>query len=125
MTQAPFRERLAEAVAINGAALCVGLDPDPATIPAHLGQGIAAVRQHTLAVVEATAPYAAAFKPNLAFFERLGPAGWELLIEVVRTASHHALVIADAKRGDIGSTAAAYAEALFDLVGADACTVHG
>lgn len=125
MTLAPFRERLAEVVAVKGAPLCVGLDPDPAAIPAHLGQGIAAVRQHTLALVEATAPYAAAYKPNLAFFERLGPAGWELLIEVVRTASRHALVIADAKRGDIGNTAAAYAEALFDLVGADACTVHG
>ncbi|MGA7086736.1 MAG: orotidine-5'-phosphate decarboxylase [Candidatus Dormiibacterota bacterium] len=125
MTQAPFRERLAGAVARNAAPLCVGLDPDPAAIPASLGEGILAIRRHTLALVEATAPYAAAYKPNLAFFERLGPPGWELLIEVVRSASRHALVIADAKRGDIDNTAAAYAEALYDQVGADACTVHG
>jgi len=125
VTRAPFRERLEGVVASKGAPLCVGLDPDPSQIPASLGEGISAVRRHTLALVEATAPYAAAYKPNLAFFERLGPAGWELLIEVVETASRQALVIADAKRGDIGNTAAAYAEALYDRVGADACTVHG
>lgn len=125
MTRAPFRERLEGVIARKGAPLCVGLDPDPAVIPASLGEGVSAVRRHTLALVEATAPYAAAYKPNLAFFERLGPAGWELLIEVVKAASRHALVIADAKRGDIGNTAAAYAEALYDRVGADACTVHG
>ena len=116
---------MAAAVARNGAPLCVGLDPDPIAIPAGLGEGIVAVRRHTLALVEATAPYAAAYKPNLAFFERLGPPGWELLIEVVRTASRHALVIADAKRGDIGNTAAAYAEALYDQVGADESTRQG
>ncbi|HUY56585.1 MAG TPA: orotidine-5'-phosphate decarboxylase [Candidatus Micrarchaeaceae archaeon] len=125
MTRAPFRERLEAAVATNGAALCIGIDPDATKIPAELGQGIAAVRQHTLAILEATAPYAAAFKPNFAFFERLGAAGFELLIEVVREARRHALVIADAKRGDIGSTAAAYAEAIFEVIGADACTVNG
>jgi orotidine-5'-phosphate decarboxylase len=125
VTRAPFRERLEGVIARKGAPLCVGLDPDPAVIPASLGEGVSAVRRHTLALVEATAPYAAAYKPNLAFFERLGPAGWELLIEVVKAASRHALVIADAKRGDIGNTAAAYAEALYDRVGADACTVHG
>ncbi|MGH7643428.1 MAG: orotidine-5'-phosphate decarboxylase [Candidatus Dormibacteria bacterium] len=125
MSQAPFRERLEGAVASKGAALCVGLDPDPERLPRSLGTGIAAVRRHTLCVVEATAPYAAAFKPNLAFFERLGPAGFELLIEVVRAAGRHGLVIADGKRGDIGSTAAAYADAVFDVIGADACTVNG
>ena len=57
----------------------MGLDPDPAAIPASLGEGIGAIRRHTLALVEATAPYAAAYKPNLAFFERLGSPGWELL----------------------------------------------
>jgi orotidine-5'-phosphate decarboxylase len=103
----------------------VGLDPDPSLLPAELGQGIEAVRRHTLSLVEATAPYAAAFKPNLAFFERMGPEGIELLVEVVRFARQHALVIADAKRGDIGNTSAAYAEALYDVIGADACTVNG
>lgn len=125
MIQAPFRERMQEAVASKGAALCVGLDPDPTKIPSRLGQGIEAVRRHTLAIIEATAPYAAAYKPNLAFFERLGGPGFALVIEVVRAARRHALVIADAKRGDIGSTATAYAQAIFDVIGADACTVNG
>jgi orotidine-5'-phosphate decarboxylase len=125
VTKAPFRERLEGVIARKGSPLCVGLDPDPTMIPTSLGPDISGVRRHTLELVEATAPYAAAYKPNLAFFERLGVAGWELLIEVVEAASHHALVIADAKRGDIGNTAAAYAEALYDRVGADACTVHG
>ncbi|HVC40203.1 MAG TPA: orotidine-5'-phosphate decarboxylase [Candidatus Dormibacteraeota bacterium] len=125
MKAAPFRERLEESIEATGAALCVGIDPDPSRIPAGLGEGIEGVRRHTLAVIEATAPYAAAFKPNLAFFERLGPEGFQLLIEVVRSAGRHALVIADAKRGDIGNTAKAYAAAIYDVIGADGCTVNG
>jgi orotidine-5'-phosphate decarboxylase len=125
VTRGHFRETLEAAVRDVGAPLCVGLDPDPSLLPAELGQGIEAVRRHTLSLVEATAPYAAAFKPNLAFFERMGPEGIELLVEVVRFARQHALVIADAKRGDIGNTSAAYAEALYDVIGADACTVNG
>ncbi|MGC2192497.1 MAG: orotidine-5'-phosphate decarboxylase [Candidatus Dormiibacterota bacterium] len=125
MSRPPFRERLEGAVVSKGAALCVGLDPDPMKIPTSLGPGIEGVRRHTMAIVEATAPFAAAFKPNLAFYERLGPPGFELLVEVVKVAGRHALVIADAKRGDIGSTAEAYAEAIFDVIGADACTVNG
>ncbi|MGA7172179.1 MAG: orotidine-5'-phosphate decarboxylase [Candidatus Dormiibacterota bacterium] len=125
MTRAPFRERLEGEVLAKGAALCVGLDPDPEKIPSGLGQGIEAIRRHTLAIIDATAPYAVAFKPNLAFFERLGAPGFELLIEVVKVAGSHALVIADGKRGDIGSTSVAYAEAIFDVIGADACTVSG
>ncbi|MGA2872157.1 MAG: orotidine-5'-phosphate decarboxylase [Candidatus Dormibacteria bacterium] len=125
MTRAPFQARLEAALRDGRAPLCVGLDPDPSRLPAELGQGIAAVRRHTLGLVEATAPYAAAFKPNLAFFERMGPEGVALLVEVVRVARHHALVIADAKRGDIGNTAVAYAEAIYDVIGADACTVNG
>lgn len=125
MIRAPFRERLEGVVASKGAALCIGLDPDPGKLPRGVGRGLEGIRRHTLAIVEATAPYAAAYKPNLAFFERLGPAGYELLIEVAQEASRHGLVIADGKRGDIGNTAAAYADALYDVIGADACTVNG
>jgi orotidine-5'-phosphate decarboxylase len=124
VSRSPFRERLEGAVESKGAPLCIGLDPDPTAIPLSLGRGIEAIRRHTLTIVEATAPYAVAYKPNLAFFERLGPEGLELLIELVRVAGQHCLVIADAKRGDIGSTAAAYAEAIYDRIGADACTVN-
>ncbi|MGC1184738.1 MAG: orotidine-5'-phosphate decarboxylase [Candidatus Dormiibacterota bacterium] len=123
MSRGPFRERLAESIADRGAALCVGLDPDPDQIPKSLGEGIEAVRLHSLAVVEATSPFAAAYKPNLAFYERFGGRGFEVLAEVVEAAGRHAPVIADAKRGDIGSTAVAYSEAIYNYLGADACTV--
>lgn len=125
MIRAPFRERLEGAVVSKGAALCIGLDPDLGTIPSRWGEGLDAVREHTLTIIEATAPYAAAYKPNLAFFERLGPPGYELLIEVAKEARRHGLVIADGKRGDIANTAAAYADAAYDVIGADACTVNG
>jgi orotidine-5'-phosphate decarboxylase len=123
--RAPFRERLAESIAVRGAPLCVGLDPDPEQIPRSLGEGADALRRHTLAVVEATSSFAAAYKPNLAFFERFGASGFAVLEEVIQAASRHAPVIADAKLGDIGSTALAYAEAIYDVLGADACTVNG
>jgi len=124
VSRAPFRERLADSIAFRGAALCVGLDPDPAQIPRSLGEGVEAVRRHTLAVIEATSAFAAAYKPNLAFYERFGGRGFEVLAEVVQAAGRHAPVIADAKRADIGSTAVAYSEAIYDYLGADACTVN-
>jgi len=86
VSRAPFRERLADSIAFRGAALCVGLDPDPAQIPRSLGEGVEAVRRHTLAVIEATSAFAAAYKPNLAFYERFGGRGFEVLAEVVQAA---------------------------------------
>ncbi len=94
-------------------------------LPESLSRDAEGVRSYCLELIEATAPYAAAFKPNSAFFEALGAPGWELLAEVVGEAGRHGLVIVDAKRGDIGHTAAAYASAIFDVLGADACTVNG
>lgn len=121
----PFLARLAEAVGRRGGALCVGLDPVLAELPNSLTRDWQGVRAYCLQLIEATAPYAVAFKPNAAFFETLGGQGWSLLAEVVAEAARHALVVVDAKRGDIGHTAAAYASALFDFLGADACTVNG
>ncbi|MHB8555316.1 MAG: orotidine-5'-phosphate decarboxylase [Candidatus Dormibacteria bacterium] len=121
----PFRARLEEAVSRKAGALCVGLDPVVGELPESLSRDTAGVRSYCLQLIEATAPYAAAFKPNTAFFEALGGPGWELLAEVVGEASRHGLVIVDAKRGDVGHTAAAYASAIFDVLGADACTVNG
>jgi orotidine-5'-phosphate decarboxylase len=111
-----FRDRLAAAVADAGSPLCVGLDPYPVAD--------ADLLSFCLAITEATAPYAAAFKPNLAFFEVHGAAGWTALAGVcaaVRATGR--ILVLDAKRGDIGSTADRYAEALFDDLGADAVTV--
>ncbi len=114
----------ARAESLRGS-LCVGLDPAPEALPHHLGSGSEAVRRYCLELIDATADYACAFKPNAAFFEAMGSSGWEVLTEVIAAASRHALVVLDAKRGDIGHSAEAYATAVFEGLGADACTVNG
>jgi uridine monophosphate synthetase len=98
--------------------LCVGLDPS-------LDIPTADVLPRMKAVIDATAPYACAYKPNSAFFEARGLEGWSALSQLIGHA-HAAgrLVILDAKRGDISSTADAYAKACFDVMGADAVTVN-
>jgi orotidine-5'-phosphate decarboxylase len=83
------------------------------------------VRRYCLDLIDATSAYTVAYKPNAAFFEALGSFGWELLAEVVQEASRRCLVLVDAKRGDVGHTSSAYATAIFDVLGADACTVNG
>ncbi|HNB53057.1 MAG TPA: orotidine-5'-phosphate decarboxylase, partial [Anaerolineales bacterium] len=107
--------------------LCVGLDPHPSDLPAPTAQ---AARDFCLRLVEATLPYAAAYKPNAAFFEMYGPEGWAVLKEVIETIhaaslakGSRSLVILDAKRGDIASTAQAYAQSAFDTLGADCITL--
>lgn len=105
--------------------LCVGLDPHPSDLPAPTAQ---AARDFCLRLVEATLPYAAAYKPNAAFFEMYGPEGWTVLKEVIQmihttSFGSRALVILDAKRGDIASTAQAYAQSAFETLGADCITL--
>ncbi|HEY2979750.1 MAG TPA: orotidine-5'-phosphate decarboxylase [Anaerolineales bacterium] len=108
--------------------LCVGLDPHVDDLPA---PSAASARDFCLGLVTATAPYAAAFKPNAAFFEVLGPDGWTALKEVIdgiRAQSQRLgskiPVILDAKRGDIASTAEAYARSTFENLGADCITLN-
>ncbi len=108
--------------------LCVGLDPHPADLPASTPE---AARDFCLRIIQATSPVAAAFKPNAAFFERLGPQGWEVLGEVIAAVQEQSQrlgslipVILDAKRGDIASTAEAYAESAFARLGAHAITLN-
>jgi len=107
--------------------LCVGLDPHPSDLPAPTAE---AARTFCLRLVEATAPYAAAFKPNAAFFESYGPEGWAVLKEVIAAIRERSdrlgsmiPVILDAKRGDIASTADAYARSAFENLGAHAITL--
>lgn len=107
--------------------LCVGLDPHADDLPAPTA---GAAREFCLRLIRATAPYAAAFKPNAAFFEALGADGWTALKEVVDGAraeservGSRVPVILDAKRGDIASTAEAYARSAFSILGADAITL--
>jgi orotidine-5'-phosphate decarboxylase len=113
-----FADRLAAAVDGKGAPLCVGLDPDPALMPAGVG-----VTEFCCGIVDAVADVAVAVKPQSAFFEAQGTAGWSALAEVCGYARDAGLlVIADAKRGDVPSTARAYAAAFAPL--ADAVTVN-
>jgi orotidine-5'-phosphate decarboxylase len=115
---ANFADRLAEAVERTGSSLVVGLDPDPALVP----EGVEAV-EFCRGIVDAVAPSVVAVKPQAAFFEALGPNGWAGFAEVCAYArAAGLLVIADAKRGDVGSTARAYAAAFAPL--ADAVTVN-
>jgi orotidine-5'-phosphate decarboxylase len=113
-----FFAKLREAIQRNDSFLCVGLDPDPARLPE---KDVAAFNR---AIVEATADLACVYKPNLAFYEALGPQGMEVLQRTVEAIPKGIPVIADGKRGDIGSTAQAYARALFDVYGFDAATVN-
>jgi orotidine-5'-phosphate decarboxylase len=116
-------ELLRDASQRNQSLLCVGLDPDPRRIPAAPHAHADPIYAFCMAIVEATADLVCAFKPNIAFFEALGPAGVATLQRLVADMPRSIPVIIDAKRGDIGSTATAYAEAIFERLGADAVTL--
>ena len=128
-----YIQRLHEAVARKRSPLCVGLDPRYEAIPLSLRQRYPATiagrarvyAEFCCRVIDLVTPYAAVVKPQSAFFESLGSAGYEALEEVTAQA-HQAglLVILDAKRGDIASTASAYAEAAFVHLKADALTIN-
>ena len=113
-----FIAKLDGAVARNRSLLCAGLDPDPAQLP---DVDVAAFLR---SVVEATADLVCCYKPNVAFFEALGRDGYAVLARTLEAIPPDIPVIADAKRGDIGNTASAYARALFDVWGFDAITVN-
>ncbi len=101
--------------------LCVGLDPHPPDLP---DQSLAGVRRFCMRLIEATSHLAAAYKPNAAFFEAYGAEGVALLREVIASIPQGIPVILDGKRGDIASTAQAYAQAAFRTLGAGALTVN-
>ncbi len=124
MTVGSYLERLAARSAATGSVLCLGLDPDAAALPDGFSRDLAGVEAFSRVLVEAAAPRAAAIKPNLAFFEAYGSAGLAALERIRAAIPPDIPVIADAKRGDIGSTAVRQAVALFDMLGADAVTVN-
>lgn len=120
------REDLVKNIRAKGSFLCVGLDPDIKKIPAHLLERENPLLDFCKEIVDATAPYCVAYKPNLAFFESQGVKGWIALEETIRHIRSNypdQFIIADAKRGDIGNTSALYARAAFDQLGVDAITV--
>jgi orotidine-5'-phosphate decarboxylase len=103
--------------------LCVGLDPDPDKLPACLKGSADILFEFCSRIIDATRDLCVAYKPNLAFFEQYGADGWRSLERIVRHIGKGHLVIADAKRGDIGNTSTMYARAFFETLGADAVTV--
>jgi orotidine-5'-phosphate decarboxylase len=122
---APFADRLVQAQQTSGSLVCVGLDPDLTKIPAELAAAPEPFLAFNRRIIDATADLAAAYKPQIAFYSALGKEA-ELVasIRYIRERAPHAVVILDAKRNDIGNTAAAYAAEAFDRYGADAVTVN-
>jgi orotidine-5'-phosphate decarboxylase len=124
-----FADRLAASVRSKATPLCVGLDPRWESLPlsirqSHAGNIAAAYEEFCFRVLDIVAPLAPVVKPQSAFFEAAGPAGMVALQQVIRKARRLGmLAILDAKRGDIASTATAYAEAAFSVFDADALTV--
>lgn len=119
-----YLERLAARSAATGSVLCLGLDPDPDALPEGFSRDLVGVERFTALVLEAALPCASAVKPNLAFYEAFGSAGMAALERLRATIPANVPVVIDAKRGDIGSTAARQATALFDGLAADAVTVN-
>lgn len=113
-----FVDKLLAASRKNRSLLCIGLDPDPALMH---GMSIA---EFNKAIIAATSELVCAYKPNLAFYEALGISGLEALEQTIDYIPDHIPIIGDAKRGDIGNTARAYARGLFEAFNFDAATVN-
>ncbi|MFL5679546.1 MAG: orotidine-5'-phosphate decarboxylase [Chloroflexota bacterium] len=120
---AAYLAKLAARSAATGTVLCLGLDPDPAALPRGFASDIRGIESFVRLVLDAALPFAAAVKPNLAFYEAFGSAGMAALERLRATIPGDVPIVIDAKRGDIGSTAARQAVALYDSLGADAVTV--
>jgi orotidine-5'-phosphate decarboxylase len=119
-----FLEKLDQAAFQNNSLVCIGLDTDMSKIPKHLLNGGDPLFAFNRAIIDHTADLVCAYKPNLAFYEMHGIYGIESLMRTIEYIPSHIPVILDAKRGDIGNTAAAYAKAIFDVFKADATTVN-
>lgn len=120
------RNELVQNIKNKKSFLCVGLDPDINKIPEHLLKTDNPIFEFNKAIIDSTAPYAVAFKPNLAFYESLGVEGYKAFEDTVRYIKENYLdqfIIADAKRGDIGNTSKMYARSFFEHMDVDALTV--
>ena len=120
------REKLVEQIRTKRTFLCVGLDTDIKKIPQHLLIEASPLFAFNKAIIDATAPYCVAYKPNLAFYESLGVDGMAAFEQTVRYLKKFYpthFIIADAKRGDIGNTSAMYARTFFEEYDIDSLTV--
>jgi len=119
-----YLERLGARSLLTGSVLCLGLDPDPGALPRGFSADLQGMERFSALLLQAALPCAAAVKPNLAFFEAFGSAGIAALERLRASIPADVPVIADGKRGDIATTAARQAVALFEAIGADAVTVN-
>ena len=120
------RQQLIQQIKEKQSFLCVGLDTDLKKIPQHLLANEDPIFAFNKAIIDATAPYCVAYKPNLAFYEAFGVKGiisFEKTIKYLKANYPHHFIIADAKRGDIGNTSAMYARTFFDEYDVDSLTV--
>lgn len=119
------REELFRAIQSKDSFLCVGLDSEWSKLPEHLKKldKAEALLEFNKEIIRSTADLAVSYKINIAFYECLGPAGWELLDETLKFIPKGIFTIADAKRGDIGNTSRKYAETFFEYYDFDAVTV--
>ncbi|MBN1158337.1 MAG: orotidine-5'-phosphate decarboxylase [Bacteroidales bacterium] len=119
-------EQLFEQIRLKKSFLCIGLDPDPEKLPAHFRNLENPFFEFNREIIDRTHDLVIAYKPNTAFYESLGSEGWDQLEQTVgyiRQNHPEVFIIADAKRCDIGNTAARYAEAFFKRMDCDAITV--
>ncbi len=114
-----FIEKLTKATKKNKSLLCVGLDPDPERMPEKIS-----VAEFNKGIIDATSDLVCAYKPNLAFYEALGSEGLAALEQTIEHIPDYIPIIGDAKRGDIGNTAKAYAKSIFAHYNFDAATVN-
>ena len=120
------KQQLFENIKNKKSFLCVGLDTDIKKIPEHLLKEEDPIFSFNKAIIDATAPYCIAYKPNLAFYESMGVKGWiafEKTVEYIKKNYPDQFIIADAKRGDIGNTSAMYARTFFEELNIDSVTV--
>ncbi len=120
------RKELVEQIFQKKTFLCVGLDTDIKKIPTYLLNDPDPIVAFNQQIIDATAPYCVAFKPNMAFYESMGVKGiaaFETTVQYIKENHPHHFVIADAKRGDIGNTSAMYARTFFEEYDVDALTV--
>ena len=114
------REHLVHFIRERQTVLTIGLDTDPEKLPSIIGSDVLAFNK---AIIEATHDLCISYKLNFAFYESLGSAGWSILEKTIQLIPSTHLIIADAKRGDIGNTSEMYARAIYDMLGCDAITV--
>lgn len=120
------KQQLIDNIRSKRSFLCVGLDTDIKKIPNHLLNEEDPIFSFNKAIIDATAPYCVAYKPNLAFYECFGLKGWaafEKTVKYIKEKYPDQFIIADAKRGDIGNTSAMYARSFFEEMDIDALTV--